>query len=691
MGWCKRLVPTLCAALFVTFAAPAWAVEMVPRSLTVPVVPAGPPMAADFTSPVWQQAAKVTLGFDRQTRAASLERTDAYILTDGKELYVGFDAHQTRTPILSTQHTNNVGVDIDDEVKIALWPGGRNGFNYQFISTPSGTRYQVSSENSNYEPAWDAVAKTLPGEYIVVMRIPLNVVRGAHPGTWLMQFSRWEPTTGSLYLWSGGQNVSGTSDPNYAVPVVKMPYTAGARPKPRFAFYGLGAVAAPSAGGSTSRSGVDLAIPLSAGTSFIAALHPDFSNVENDQQTISPTAFRRYFSETRPFFTQGAGFYNYYECDACPNEGSLYTPAIPTPRDGYALEGHEGPFSFGSFDAVGAGRDDTAQSVVYTNTPRTWYTSAQRVAVDMPGFKDDTLQFATKWSDLQHKFVYANYGTENGTAIDDSSQSKFYEVGGGFFGPYSFTGGGLRRIGAQYNPYDGFFSNNAIAGYGVDTQHTWLPIAGGVKSIIGSLYTDHYQSTVGQGTALVDYQAQIDIVTRKLWEFSTGTGSSYYLIGNGLTPITQNQNSLIYHSGTATPTQFSYATGMFGGGRLDSFVRSTTFAVGRRTLVTLQANDTRQYLSSGVNVEWLERASIAFQQGPDASFAVGLRRILGVPPLLTTPDTSCAAGCTNVSFAYHRRIGGLELYTAYGDPSQLITRPQFIFKFIRYIGADKGT
>lgn len=75
----------------------------------------------------------------------------------------------------------------------------------------------------------------------------------------------------------------------------------------------------------------------------------------------------------------------------------------------------------------------------------------------------------------------------------------------------------------------------------------------------------------------------------------------------------------------------------------------------------------------------LERASVAFQQRPDASFAVGLRRIMGVPPHLGSLDTSCASGCTNVSFAYHKRFGSLELYTAYGDPSRLITR------------ADKGT
>lgn len=690
MGFYSRLF-SIALTLAVLGAAPALAVESTDGALTVPTIASPPPLVPDLSSPAWKQAATVTLGYDRQTHAASAEKTTAYVLTDGKALYVGFDAQQPRTPIVTTQHTNNVGADTDDEVKVALWPGGRSGFNYQFVSTPIGTRYQVSSENSNYEPEWDAVAKMLPHEYIVVMRIPLGIVRGGSPNTWMIQFSRWEPTTGSLYLWSGGPNIQGTSDANYARPLLHMPATAGIRPKPRVAIYGLAESASQSIGGATSRAGADIAIPITQGTSFIAALHPDFSNVERDQQTISPTAFRRFYSETRPFFTQGASFYNVYECDACPGEASLYTPGIPTPRDGYAIEGHEGRFSFGGFDAVGQDRTDAAQSLVYTTLPRTLFVSAQHVGVDMPGFKDDTLQLATKWSDLQHKFLYANYGTEGGTNVNDPSQSKFAEIGGGYYGPFSFTGGGIRRIGAQYNPYDGFFTNSGIAGYGLFTQHTWLPNGGFAKQINGSVFTDRYNSTTGLGLALVDYNANIDIVTRKLWEFWTNTGSSYYLIDGIVTPINQQTSGVTYHSGTATPTTLTYAHGIFGNGPLDSWTRSTTFAVGRRALVTLQLNDTKQYLSNTTYVQWLERASVAFQQGPDASFAVGLRRIIGVPPYLTSIDNSCLGGCTNVSFAYHKRLGPFEFYTAYGDPSQLTTRPQFIFKVIKYIGADKGT
>src|SRR5690242_11396703 len=139
MGFGTRVFPIALTVVLAVCSAPASAAEATDGAITIPTVATAPALVADLSSPVWQQAATVTLDYDRQTHARSSESTKAYILTDGKALWVGFDAHQTRTAILANQRTNNVGVDTDDEVKIALWPGGRSGFNYQFVSTPIGT------------------------------------------------------------------------------------------------------------------------------------------------------------------------------------------------------------------------------------------------------------------------------------------------------------------------------------------------------------------------------------------------------------------------------------------------------------------------------------------------------------------------------------------------------------------------
>ena len=52
-------------------------------------------------------------------------------------------------------------------------------------------------------------------------------------------------------------------------------------------------------------AGFDLSVPITQTINFVGTLHPDFSNVEIDQETIAPQEFRRQVLEYRPFFSQG--------------------------------------------------------------------------------------------------------------------------------------------------------------------------------------------------------------------------------------------------------------------------------------------------------------------------------------------------------------------------------------------------
>ena len=684
--------------------------------ITVPTVAVPPRVDGTLSDPIWQQGAKVQLTYDRLTHAPAAEPTTAYILTDGKSIYIAYDAKQTRTPIVANQHNNNTGVDTDDEVKVALWPGGKNGISYAFISTPIGTRYQTSTENLAYEPTWDAVGKISHDEYILTMRIPLSIMRGASQSQWLINFTRWEVTTGSLYAWSGGQSFGGTGDQNYAMPLLGMPRAVASRAQPRFGIYGLGTIASRGAGGSTSRMGADISIPITDSTSFIAAIHPDFSNAESDQQTIAPTAFRRFFNETRPFFTQGAQYYNVYECDACNAEASLYTPSIPTPRDGYAIEGRQGPITFGGFDAVGFGRTDAAQSAIFRTTSQHFFVSAQHVGVNGtaasfpgPAFRDDTWQFGAKLDDLKHKFIYANYGTESATGnwITDPLQAQFREVGGGIYGPNSFFGGGFRHVGAQYNPFDGFFTHafdanfntTAMDGYGAFAQHTWTPPGGKFKQINANIFADSYHNPLG--LSQMDLNVGITFDTRNQWEFTQNAGSSYFMLGGKVIPVTQESTRITYRPGTATPSSLQFFQGRYGPGYLYSWFRSTTFKVGERGALSLEADDTRQFLDNGTeNHQWFQRVSYAYQIDANTSFAIGVRRFFGPPPepnggatcfIPQLGNPNALGFCPNVSFAYHKRSPHDEWYVIYGSASHLVTVPQLLVKWIHYVGAEKGT
>jgi hypothetical protein len=199
----------------------------------------------------------------------------------------------------------------------------------------------------------------------------------------------------------------------------------------------------------------------------------------------------------------------------------------------------------------------------------------------------------------------------------------------------------------------------------------------------------------------------LDILTKSALDLQLFSGSNYWRFGSVLTPITQNAGfqftydsglqtnnpgQFPYHGTSSTPTTISYNTGRYGTGRLDTWFRSTTIRVGNHGALTLALDDTAQWLPAPAsnNVQWFESISYAYQIGRNSSFAIGIRRVIGNPPI-PSGGGDCVGSCSNVSVAYHLRLRRSELYLAYGNPNALTTVPQAIFKVIFYGGAQKGT
>jgi len=659
-----------------------------PGELRVPLVTATPPMDGDANHPAWAQAATTTYDYDLRLKRKSANSTVAKVMTDGRYLYVAFDA-KYNGQLRAEQHTNNVGVDTDDEVQIDLWPSGANGFRYIFIATPLGTHYQFSSENDVYEPEWTSAGRIVPGGFMVTMRIPLNVMKGARTERWNAQFARLTMQTREDLAWNHGENQSDHNDLTYAGVFHNMPVVAATRPKARVAVYGLTEIGSSGSGNSTARAGADISIPITSGSSFIATLHPDFSNVEADQQTIAPTAFQRNYAEVRPFFTQLSQFYNrfnsvgYYVAD-------LYTPSIPTPRNGYAFEGKEGPFTLSALDAVGAdARNDSAQSFGYHTPNRKFAVSLQHTGVSLPGVKDDVVSAGIVNDNLRNFFTYLNYGSDKGTYVLDGSQAQRYEAGFGIYGPTSFFGGAIRKLGAYYSPYDGYVQLTDVAGFTFNGSKDFLfKQPGKIRRVSPYVFFDSYHQHDGQLNQY-DMEEGVEITTYSNWRLDLNAGSSYLREADGtMSPITQNTFRLVYNDTTATPTLFSWATGRFGPGQLDTWDRSTTLRVGKRGSFTLEVDDTAQYLDIGQRrIQWFERASYAYQLTRESSFAVGIRKVVGQSPILSYQQPEG----TNITANYHGKMGPWEFYAAYGSANNISTLHAVTLKVIRYIGAAKGT
>ncbi len=684
-------------------------------SLLVPVVQTAPPM--DPREPVssWPGAG-VTMTWNVARQQPAQNATIVHVATDGTFLYVRFDAQQS-APVVAAQHSNdlvtggsNIGQGIawtDDAVWVDLWPTGPGGFQYQFESNPIGAHNESSSENADFAPSWESRGVQTARGYTVTMAIPFSVIHGAKRGNWRLQFARYVRATGEMDVWSSDPAQTTPDDPARAG-IATVPVVARAKiPMPRLAIYGLGAIASRAIGGSTSRIGADFSVPVSQTASFFGTFHPDYSDVELDQQSISPTVYQRVYNEVRPFFTQAAAFYNDFNCSVCGGfHTTLYTPGIPTPREGYAFEGRQGNFGLAAFDAIGNARVDAATALNYTSSDTHWNAAFQHVTADIPGIVDDTNQAGVSWWNGKYLSAYANYATEAGALVPSAAQGEWLDTGGAFINQHFAIAAAFRRIGVYFNPVDGFDSHPGIEGFGAYAARVWTFGPRDVLSSIGvDAILDRYDGVTGGGLAQADSAVLLDVLTNSALDIQLMSGSDYWRFGSLLTPISQNAGfSITYHSGmqnnlnnfpqhgaSATPTQIALYAGHYGEGVLDTWMRSSTIRAGMRGTLTLTIDDTAQWLPyAAPNIQWFDDLSYAYQVSANSSFAVGLRRVVGLPPV-PNGGGNCVGACTNISIAYHLRLAHEEFYAAYGNPNTLTTLPQAIFKIIFYAGGQKGT
>jgi hypothetical protein len=664
----------------------AGATEQVPFVVGATVLNAAPSLDSSVG---WATVPVTKVGWDYTNGRPSSQPADVQVALAGPVLFVRFSVKQS-AGIVASQHVNDVGDGSDDEVQLYLWPTGPSGFRYTFSATPNGTHYQYSTENNVYAPTWTSHGKVTGDGYEVVMAIPMSAIRGDGRPTWTAQFGRVIHASGESDEWSHGSGQASLNSGTFAGTMTGLQSIArAARTKPRVGIYTLGSIAGQSVGGSTSRMGADIALPITPTASLVATLHPDFSNVERDQQSISPTAFPRFINEVRPFFSQAAANIYSGNCNGCPNLLEVYTPSIPTPRDGYALEGTQGQFTFGSLDSVGDSRDDLAETLSYTTHNQRLQVWETNITANLPGLRDNTTLLAANYDTLHHVAAYFDYGNDSGTQVLDGSQAQRYDGGLSWYTKDDFDSFTMRKIGQYYDPYDGLISLTDISGYSSQINHTFHfgPTARW-QSLSVNFFNDRYQGTTG-GLNLVDQYASITATTRTQFSFIAQTGSQFVrLPGMQLLPDTQMTIGPIYQSGTALQSDFLYNFGAFAHGRLVYTQRDGAVKLFRRATLTLNLDDTDYHGSDGRDEQWLERLGMSFDLGPRSSFTIGARKIIGTPPPLPPQPF---VNATNLSFGFSRRFTHDEVYAVYGDASQLTTYPAMQLKWIHYFGAEKGT
>jgi hypothetical protein len=521
----------------------------------------------------------------------------------------------------------------------------------------------------------------------------------------------------SNYVWELASEQASFIDARYAGRALGLESTQATALHPRLQVYGLGELTTAAAGGSTSHVGADFSLPVTATTSLFGTVHPDFSNVEIDQQSIAPTEFARRFSEVRPFFTQAASAFG-TQADVNSPMSVLYTPGIPTFRDGFGAEGRQGVLSFGTFNAIGDGRDDNALALFASDPHQELTFGVQRVDVDLTppnsvGFRDLVDEESISlFNPHSHFTSFANVATETGTSVTVPGDAEYRDIGEAYQTSTAAVAVALQKMGPQFAPADGYSNQPpgepGIAGYtSAASKQINFSQTARVLDIAFSVNADRYHSPNGSVNQ-TDFSDSARVDFKDLITLTAMQGISSLQTCVPLSPQSCTQEFLPYNGGgfmaqyaasTANPSTIMYLTGAYYHGRLDSWTRQFAWPLTRRIALSLEADDTiyaSALTSESDTKQWLERASLNYQFNKSISLDLGVRRIIGATqPYAFAPFGLSGAlapvDATNVSAAFHFFRGTNELYIVYGDPNQLSTVPALYIKLIRYIGAGKGT
>ena len=692
-GFCLAIAALLAPALALA--------DSLPNS-TVPMLRKMPTMQGRIDAS-WKGSARLVLLHDFTNRRRVSRPTVVYLAQDAQGLDVAFVVRE-RGHISASTVSNGSAIFGDDSVQVSLEPQGALGFAYQFTANPNGAHFQTSTENSAYSPDWISRGRRTKTGYVVTMHIPFRIIRSGGSHTWRAQFSRFDLKANRLDVWSYVASAPSPTMAIYSGTLVGVANQGGAgakstRAKARFQPYLLGVGRSAAAGGSTSQIGLDMAVPITPTASFVGSFHPDYSNVETDQQTISPTAFPRQYQEVRPFFTQVANAFGNFSCTLlCPSV--LYTPAIPTFHQGYGIEGTQGPMTFSGFDAVGAQRTDVAEAVDFgvQNLHETYGVNVQGVTVATPAFVDSTAALNGGFIDNRnHLGVYANVARESGTFITDPSQAQYGEIGADFQSANSSFGIAHQFIGSQFNPVDGYVQQNDTGGYEVGGRHE---IHFSPKSKLLDLQLNGFATRLwNSASQLAQVQAgwQISADFRNLWTANIFQNATIVRAADGeLLPFSVGNGGLIgYNMNSNYPIGVLFGAGPYYHGRATNLQFFDTMPIRRNLSFSLNLNE-NSYASNRSTEpsfkQWLNSASVNWQFSRDASLSLGARRINGtsLPTSYFTP-TFTPIFADNLSAAFHYLHGHNEFYLVYGDPNALTTTPAVFFKWIFYAGAEKGT
>ncbi|MBC8646985.1 MAG: carbohydrate binding family 9 domain-containing protein, partial [Thermoanaerobaculia bacterium] len=321
----------------------------------------------------WQQADRMELPVETfpGDNVTAPVKTEGFILFDDKYLYVGIRAQDPAPHKIRAHLSDRDKAFSDDFVGVVLdtFNDERRGF--EFFVNPLGVQMDLfqndvgGGEDSTWDAIWASAGRITAEGYVVEMAIPFSSLRfrrAAGEQTWGVDMLRIYPRSQryrvGLQALSRNRNcyvcqfskITGFEGITPGRNLEFDPTLTGQRTDQREDFPD-----GPLEGGDLDiEPGLTARWGITPNLTLNAALNPDFSQVEADVGQLDiNTQFTLFFPEKRPFFLEGADFFQ------TPIQ-AVYTRTVADPDWGTKLTGKEGKSAIGVFIA----RDDLTNLII---------------------------------------------------------------------------------------------------------------------------------------------------------------------------------------------------------------------------------------------------------------------------------------------------------------------------------------
>ncbi|HQU71437.1 MAG TPA: DUF5916 domain-containing protein [Calditrichia bacterium] len=262
------------------------------------------------------------------------KQTEVRFLFDSEALFIGARMYSDNGAERSTQVSRRDNAGNAERIIISLDTYLDRITAYSFGITAKGVRIDYYhptdaefSRDYSFDPVWEAKTQFLADGWSAEVRIPFSQLRFSSESCqiWGVNINRWIPDINQDTYWiyprsqevgwsSRFGSLDGLGDVKPRRGVELLPYFAGE------GFLRSDVDAGDPLNDDTDfrqRAGLDLKMGLGPNLTLDATINPDFGQVEADPAEVNLTDFETFFSERRPFFTegqqllsgQGPGFY----------------------------------------------------------------------------------------------------------------------------------------------------------------------------------------------------------------------------------------------------------------------------------------------------------------------------------------------------------------------------------------------